>query len=286
MVTLHRTVLSVRNAVARILQIPATIIIGNAIVVGIVSQLWKFSIKNMSNISLLAEKAESGDIQAMRQLAMAYMEGNGVERDADEVFNWFEKAAELGDAESQADLAEMLRAIEVLDEALYWEQKAAEQEWASSQHNLAVCFKDGIGTHVDIEKQFYWYRKAAENGNVLSQLQLSRCYVHGDGTTQDLQQAVFWLRQASEKGNAEAKRRLGAAYIQGFGCSVDKEKGVTLLREAVALGDGKAREILKEVQEGGLEMNRSSGCVLFAALGTLLISGICGLALFAPVFKF
>jgi len=43
-------VLSVRSAVAGILRIPVTVIIGNVIVVGIVLQLWIFSIeKHNSN---------------------------------------------------------------------------------------------------------------------------------------------------------------------------------------------------------------------------------------------
>jgi len=211
----------------------------------------------MSSISLLKEKAESGDIKAMRELGMAYMEGNGVEKDMDAVFKWIEKAAEHGDAESQADLADMLRTIESFDEALSWDQKAAEQGWAPSQHNLAVCYKDGIGTPVNLEKQFYWYQKAAENGNVLSQLRLSRCYLQGDGTPQDFQQSVYWLQQASDKGNAEAKRRLGAAYHEGIGVEIDKEKGLELLREAVSLGDKTAEGLLKEAQGSARGTKRS-----------------------------
>ena len=235
----------------------------------------------MSNISLLKKKAETGDVQAMRTLAMAYMEGNGVAKNIDEVFNWMEKAAELGDAESQADLADMLRAMEEFNVAFSWEKKAAEQNYPKSQYNLGYCFREGIGTQKNPEKSFFWFSKAANNGLANAQCSVGVCYLLGHGTQTDYQQAIHWLEQAANGGDAEAKRRLGAAYVQGIGCTVDKEKGEALLREAAALGDNKAKEILNS---GELRRGSGGGCLVFvAALGTLLTSGVCGLAFLATM---
>jgi len=233
----------------------------------------------MSNVSLLTEKAKSGDIKAMRELVRRHMEGDGVEVNPEAVCDWLEKAATLGDAESQADWADIIRATDGdPEEAFRWTQKSAEQGFPLAQHNLAVCFKDGIGTPVNLEKQCHWYQKAAENGWVESQLQLSRCYLHGDGIPQDFQRSVYWLQQAANQGNAEAKRRLGVAYHEGIGIEIDKEKGLALLREAASLGDETAKELLNSRSGTG------GGCLVsIAVLGTLVTSSICCLILFAPI---
>ena len=203
------------------------------------------NIYEAASIPALLDKAESGDTAAMRTLAMTYFKGDGVDPDVEEAERWLERAAKLGDAESQSTMAGMLRTgNRDVNRAFYWEQKAAEQGFSLAQHNLAVCFQNGIGTSVNPERMFYWYQKAAENGYTESKRILARCYVRGDGIPQDLEKAVYWLQQASDEGDAEAKKMLGAAYIEGMGCSVDNIRGLSLLREAASLGNENAKELL------------------------------------------
>jgi TPR repeat protein len=101
----------------------------------------------------------------MHELFKAYMTGDGVAQDAATAVRWLKKAAELGYAEAQADLADVLRKIDGNpNEAFYWDKKAAEQGFARSQHNLGICFKKGIGTPVNHEMSIFWYQKAEQNG--------------------------------------------------------------------------------------------------------------------------
>jgi len=118
----------------------------------------------MSNISGLTEKANTGDIKAIRELSTAYLEGNGVEQDFTEAFEWMEKAAELGDAESQSDLADVLHNMEKHEESFQWMQKAAEQGFPRAQYNLGCLYRDGIGTSKNREQSLLWFQKATENG--------------------------------------------------------------------------------------------------------------------------
>ena len=211
----------------------------------------------MDPIQDLLQRAGSNDIEAMRELSKRYMEGDGVEKNLAGVMDWMEKAALLGDAESQSNFAEMIRAIDGdSSEVFHWEQRAAEQGFPQAQHNLAVCFQDGLGTQKSLEKRFFWYQKAAENGYTESKRCLANCYVRGEGTSQDFERAIYWLKQASDEGDAEAKKGLGAAYIEGIGCAVDTEKGIALLRESAALGNEKAKELLnsdevRNIMNGG-----------------------------------
>ncbi|POG78598.1 hypothetical protein GLOIN_2v1535801, partial [Rhizophagus irregularis DAOM 181602=DAOM 197198] len=51
-----------------------------------------------------------------------------------------------------------------LEKAFYWYQKAAERGHVKAMTNLASYYEIGEGTEKNLEKAFYWYQKAAENG--------------------------------------------------------------------------------------------------------------------------
>jgi len=220
------------------------------------------------------KKAESGDTAAMRALAMAYGKGDGVDQDVEEAERWTEKAANLGDAEAQSEMANILRIYNRdLNKAFDWEQRAAEQGLPQAQHNLAVCFQDGIGTSANPEKMFYWYKKAAENGYTESKRILANCYIRGNGTSPDIKQGVYWMQQAAGEGDAEAKMRLGTYYIEGIGCPVNKRKGLSLLREAAILGNEKAKELLNSDEVLGITSSKSEAG---KKLTVMIVGGVLG----------
>ena len=91
----------------------------------------------------LAEKireAESGNISAQSSLAFMYAKGEDIERNDDEAFKWFSKAAKQGDS--------------------------------NSQFNLGVMYAKGRSVEQDYGKAFEWYLKAAEQGDVIKTTKL------------------------------------------------------------------------------------------------------------------
>ena len=179
------------------------------------------------------------------------------------------KAAELGDAESQADLADILRVdaeslredneendkdiiLTLEQESFSWMLKAAEQEFPRAQYALGYCFLNGTGTLKNLEKAFLWFQQAAKNGISGAKCCLGELYLYGMGTPQNFHQAVYWLEQAAEESDdkikAIAKMKLGCAYHEGIGVAVDQERGLSMLREAAALGNETAKELLLEAQ--------------------------------------
>lgn len=77
--------------------------------------------------------AELGYPLAECQVGYFYLEGLGVEKDAEKAFAWTEKAARDGD----------------------WD----------GQFNLAWFYEEGIGTARDLVKARYWYEQAALQGH-------------------------------------------------------------------------------------------------------------------------
>src|ERR1017187_656245 len=81
----------------------------------------------------LRVKAESGDVDAQRNLGTSYYDGTGVRKDGNQAVKWFRKAAEQGDLISMEMLA-----------SIYW--------------NGDLVPKDGV-------KAVYWGTKAAKLGD-------------------------------------------------------------------------------------------------------------------------
>ena len=131
--------------------------------------------------------------------------------------------------------------------ALNWLKKAADLGYASAQRDVADAYLHGIGTASDHFQAVVWYHKAAENGNDDAMHQLCRCYYTGTGTGQDFNKAFYWANEAVNRGNLFAKTLLGTFYIFGEGTSVNEEKGYALIQEVADQNEN------MKAKEGALE---------------------------------
>ena len=79
----------------------------------------------------IKEKAKDGRVEAQKELAHAYLEGNGVPKNRAHYLTWLTKAAERGDVDSQKELAKFYNDkrsnYSKPKEALFWMRKAQEQ---------------------------------------------------------------------------------------------------------------------------------------------------------------
>jgi hypothetical protein len=133
-------------------------------------------IEQIVQVARLKELAEQGNVDAQRNLAMAYENGTGVTKDQAEAVRWWRKLAEKGDAAAQDNLGYAYLDGEGVAkdhvEAARWWRKAAEQGWADAQYNLGIAFNNGWGVEKDEMEARSWWRKAAEQGNVDAQRNL------------------------------------------------------------------------------------------------------------------
>lgn len=108
--------------------------------------------------SACLQLAEQGDVSAQSNLGWLY-DGMIPNRLVDSA-KWYRRAAEQGDARSQANLAsKYLRGRGVLkdyQEALVWFRKSALQGYAFAQGYLCIMYADGLGIPVDNVKAYAW----------------------------------------------------------------------------------------------------------------------------------
>lgn len=137
--------------------------------------------------------------------------GLGVQGDPAESAKWFEKAAVLGDAHSQAMLAsqyyEGLGVPKSIEKAQYWAEKSAEQGNEGGKYFLGIIYE-----HTDKKtgKAIVLYKQASENGMPLASFRLAQIYEEGKGVDKDMKKAFRYYKLAADQGSKEAMEKVTA----------------------------------------------------------------------------
>src|SRR3990167_5301828 len=72
-----------------------------------------------------------------------------------------------------------------LEKSVDWYQKAADLGDADGMYHLALCYDDGKGVVQNKVRAAEWYQKAADLGNVGAMYHLALCYNDGEGVARD-----------------------------------------------------------------------------------------------------
>lgn len=103
------------------------------------------------------------------------------------------------------------------DAAFYWYQKAAVQGHAIAQYNSGAIYEQGTRQVTrSFKNAAEWYRKAATQGDAKSQFALGLIYEKGKGVKKDLAEAAKWYGEAAAQGDAEAIRKVAKLKKLGF----------------------------------------------------------------------
>ena len=117
----------------------------------------------------LAATAEGGDAKAQFSLGMAYLNGQGVERDLATARKWIERSAEQGYAHAQYTLGGLHHGgrgvLQSFPLAFQWLERAAQQNHAEAQYSLGLMYRSGQGIAVDKSKAYIWFNLAAAKGH-------------------------------------------------------------------------------------------------------------------------
>lgn len=109
--------------------------------------------------------AEQDNVMAQYFLGVAYVQGDGVEKNRAEAEKWLSKAAAQGHVKAQFYLGECYVAWNDYTEAMKCFRKAADQGYAEAQAKLGACYYVGCyGVTEYYSEAVKWYRKAAAQG--------------------------------------------------------------------------------------------------------------------------
>jgi localization factor PodJL len=160
----------------------------------------------------LRDAAAAGDAGAETELALRYLEGRSVARDAKLASRWFELSATQGLPIAEYRLAALYEkgngVARDLALAREWYRKAAKAGNARAMHNLAVLLaQDGGAGKPDYAQAAEWFRQAAELGIRDSQFNLGVLTGRGLGVPQNLTSSWLWFSLASRQGDSDAAKK-------------------------------------------------------------------------------
>ncbi|MCR5164646.1 MAG: sel1 repeat family protein [Thermoguttaceae bacterium] len=152
-------------------------------------------------------EAQNGNPEAQNVVGNAYLEGNysgeAVEKNPESAFSWFQKAAENGNAYGML--------------------------------NLAVCYRDGIGTTANHEEAGRYLRLAAEQNIPEAQFLLGDYLLLLETEASQIE-AVQWYQKAMDQNFPPAIYSLGVCLTRGLGIPQDEEMGKALIQKAADMG--------------------------------------------------
>ena len=163
--------------------------------------------------------AELGNSEAQAWIGSLYANGDGVEVDDSEAFEWYLKSASGGNVQAQSNVGAMYAMGNGVEkntkEAIHWFEQSADAGDPNAQFNLAVLLSnDNLEITKDIQRAVNLYRAAAENGHYPSQARLGHMYSIGQGVKKDRIQAYVWLSLAAQHGIGTALNALEAIANQ------------------------------------------------------------------------
>lgn len=220
------------------------------------------------------EAAMQGDADAMEQVAMAYLNGDEVDADAEKSLYWFEKCAEVGNSQAMFNVglfyAKGYGTKRDLKKAAEWMSKAANEgdddaadckvqyckmanlydkalsgdAQAQADYAEALVKIGGVleqaGSDADYAESVMWAERAIQQGNGKGYWILALAYQHGRGVEADLDKAIELYQMGVNLGDVSCIYNMGCKYLTGEGVVQDKHKGFEMIKNAAEHGNGYA----------------------------------------------
>ncbi|MEO6395341.1 MAG: tetratricopeptide repeat protein [Devosia sp.] len=192
-------------------------------------------------LELLLPLAESGEIKAMDTLSHIYWWGDGVPPDHTEALKWSRRSAALGSSAGQHDLAihylngDVVKKDAEMGASLY--KMAAEQGDAHAKAGLGSLYLKGTGVPEDFDQGMALIRAAAEQGYYRAQSSLG-VFLHNGayGLPKDDLEAIRWLELAAEQGDVGSQFVVGLLYAGEAPQAVNIAKAAEWLAIAARAG--------------------------------------------------
>ena len=148
--------------------------------------------------------ADRGDVYAINNLAILYLNGTGVTQDINKGIALLTQAAEKANVEAQVNLGlyylNTKSSKDSIKHALKWFTEAAKANNPEALFYLA----EHAFAEQDYVKAYDYYLHSAQQSNSNAQLKLAMLYGKGIGIDKDHQQSVKWLKESAKLGNQQA----------------------------------------------------------------------------------
>lgn len=139
----------------------------------------------------LRERAEAGDPEALFELGIRHLEGDGVPMSEEDAMGCFREAAMAGSAKAAFNLGVAAGRADDPNwrEVCYWISMAADRGLPRAMLMMGALYEDGLGVERSYEAAASWYARAADLGERDAMLALADLYEDGLGVPRSSERA-------------------------------------------------------------------------------------------------
>lgn len=220
----------------------------------------------------LAMEQVMADDRLYYRLGSMNFAGTGTELDLEQARYYFEKAAELGNADSLYGLGKLYLKPEFRDydpaKAIEYLERAVAKDHAFAKYQLGKLLCQGEFVEKDISRGLPMLDELAQGGVSYAAYIVGKVYLKEEGW-QDVKKAILYFQQAAEDGNPYAEYQLGKLYYFGNGVRADQETGLEYLKASAAHGNQYAANLLQTIQHQHTWGVAQGAASLIAQLGRM-----------------
>ena len=218
--------------------------------------------RGISMLLALADLTRDPDIYFM--VGLVYLENEADPEYFKKAYNWFTKAAELGNNDAQYYVGRRLLLVGFGDKqdkqnGIKWLMLSSAQHNADAQYLLGQAYRSGLGVAKDPEKMVAQFQQAAHNGSTKAKLQLGMFYEDTALNSDDARtikkshrKAHKWFKDAANDGSIEAQFKLGFNYSNNIGVAINGEEAIKWYTMAAEQGDKKSQSNIAYIYELGI----------------------------------
>ena len=192
--------------------------------------------------------AENGNASAQNNLGRMYYHALGVETDYAKAIAWYEKAAANGNSYAQYSIGYMYENGQGVKKnyakAMECFKKAAANDDSYAQYSIGNMHYHGQGVKRDYAKAAEWYKKAATNGYSDAQYMIGYMFQHGKGVKQNYVKAMEWYEKAANNGSSYAQYSIGKMYYSALGVKQNYAQAAEWYEKAAAQGYSNAQYMI------------------------------------------
>ncbi|TYC51674.1 SEL1-like repeat protein [Rhodobacterales bacterium] len=198
----------------------------------------------------LLQAAETEHPGAADNLAWHLEKGVGVDRDLVAAEEWYLKAVQLGNSQSEFNLAKMYVghaktfSADKVSTAVNLLHAYAEAGNNEARLALGWAYGRGQGVDADPERALAFYLDALAESPTQANTEIGNYYYFGIGGDVDYDKAAEHYSIAAELGSAAAQNNLGWMYENGLSVPQDLRKAISLYEQAIGQGDANAASAL------------------------------------------
>ena len=196
--------------------------------------------------------AAADDPEALCELGLRYLNGDGAEQSKERAVETLTQAAELGSAEAMLTLGLLQGEEGQYKKAAQWFRQAADLENPRAMYELAMLRWNGHYPNMDLKEAASLFRAAAESGVREAMYELGWCYLDGWGVEQDDTEAARWMKEAAAAGDPLAMQDCGWLYENGRGIEQSWTEACAWYERAAEAGNVDTMRFLGNIYRYGM----------------------------------